>query len=63
MVLLLDIGASSFPLVQHGYLETMRIAGLSEKSVFVRDHHLLGEQQFAFHQCGMIAALLDFPNR
>lgn len=57
VVIFPDVCASWFPLMQLGCLDTMHIAALGEQGVlFVRDHHLSGEQLFVYPS----ACLLDF---
>lgn len=60
VVIMPDFDGAWFPVMQHGCLETMMIADPGEQSVFVRDHHLRGEQPtFVYHQWGMMPARLD----
>ena len=60
MVLLPDIRPAWFSLMKRGVVDKMRVTEPGDITVFIRDHHLKGEQPFVYLAWGMFACLLDY---
>ena len=60
VVLLPDIRPAWFSLMKLGLVDKMRMTEPGDRSVFIRDHHLKGEQPFVYPAWGMAACRLDF---